>query len=242
MHHCANCSRPAYDKYCSHCGQKVNLERISLSYLWEELFHFFTHIDKGFLFTSWKMIVSPGKTPLEYVAGRRKVYQSPVSYFLIWITIYILFLYWLEKIFGQNAVINYKNYFGADTRVAISHLAIVLTIVIPFQAFYLWLLVTKKQYNYFETMVATIYVLGTIIMLQFLFAVISLLLFAVGIKSINLKISDLLKILYLLWFIIQFVRLFDLQMKWLRVVGFVLLAFGTFSLWRMYGVPVLFRG
>jgi hypothetical protein len=64
----------------------------------------------------------------------------------------------------------------------------------------------------------------------------------VGIKSINLKISDLLKILYLLWFIIQFVRLFDLQMKWLRVVGFVLLAFGTFSLWRMYGVPVLFRG
>jgi len=220
----------------------VNLERISLSYLWEELFHFFTHIDKGFLFTSWKMIVSPGKTPLEYVSGKRKIYQSPVSYFLIWITIYILFLYWLEKIFGQNAVINYKNYFGAGTRVAISHLAIVLTIVIPFQAFYLWLLVTKKKYNYFETMVATIYVLGTIIMLQFLFAVISLLLFAAGIKSINLKISDLLKILYLLWFIIQFIRLFDLRMKWLRVVGFVLLAFGTFSLWRMYGVPVMFKG
>jgi len=213
MKHCKNCGRPVHDVYCSHCGQKISLGRISLSYLWEELFHFFTHIDKGFLFTAWKMIVAPGSTPKEFVSGKRKIYQSPISYFLIWITVYILFLYWLEKIFGQDQVISYKDYFGAGTRAAISHLAIVLAIVIPFQAVYLWLLVSWREYNYFETMVATIYVLGTIIMLQFFFALISLLLFALGVKSINLKISDLLKILYLAWLILHYVQLFQVKMK-----------------------------
>src|SRR4029077_7286393 len=132
---------------------------------------------------------------------KRKNYQSPISYFLIWTTVFILFLYLIEKIFGYNKVINYGDYFGpaADTRMAISNLSIVLTVVIPFQAFYLFLLVTKKSYNYFETMVATIYSLGTIIQFQFLFALLALISHIVHPGSVNLVISDSFKILYLIW-------------------------------------------
>ena len=175
MHHCKNCGNAVKDAYCSHCGQKTKVERITFSYLSGELFHFFTHIEHGFLFTSWQLLASPGKTIKGFLEGKRKNYQSPVSYFLVWTTIYILTLYWIEVTFGENVVINYKDYFGPSsaTKLAISHLSLVLTIVIPFQALYLLLLATKGQYNYFEMLVAAIYVMGSIIMLQFVFAVVA---------------------------------------------------------------------
>lgn len=227
--------------YCSHCGQKAKLERISFSYVWHEIFHFFTHIEKGFLFTSIRMLIRPGRTVTDFIYGRRKKYQTPVSYFLIWITIYILFLFWIEKAFGENVVINYKEYFGpsATTKFAISHLSIVLTILIPFQALYLFLLVTRKKYNYFETMVATVYSLGTIIMLQFVFAVAALIVHIIGSISVDLMISDSLKIGYLLWFVSDLIKFFPVNYKFIRTVLFFILAFGTFSLWRLYGLPAL---
>ena len=189
------------------------------------------------------MVVHPGQTAKNFIEGKRKNYQSPISYFLIWITVFILFLYLIEKIFGYNTVINYGDYFGpaADTRTAISNLGIVLTIIIPFQALYLFLLVTKKSYNYFETMVATIYSLGTIVQFQFVFALLALISHVVYPASVNLVISDSFKILYLGWFILDTVRLYSIKYKYIRAIGFLILAFGTFTLWRLYGFPVIMK-
>ena len=189
------------------------------------------------------MIVHPGQTAKNYIEGKRRNYQSPISYFLIWTTVFILFLYLIEKIFGYNAVINYGDYFGpsADTRMAISNLSIVLTVIIPFQALYLFLLVTKKSYNYFETMVATIYSLGTIVQFQFVFALLALIFHIVYPASVNLVISDSFKILYLGWFILDTVRLYSIKYKYIRAIGFLILAFGTFTLWRLYGFPVIMK-
>ena len=236
MKHCKNCGRELHDSFCSHCGQHTKTERITFSYLCHELVHLFTHIEKGFLFTSLRMIRFPGKTVKDFIEGRRKNYQPPISYFLIWITIYILFLFWIEKVFGENKVINYKEYFGPaiTTKFAITHLSIVLTAVIPFQALYLYLLVTKKTYNYFETMVATIYSLGTVILV---FAVIALLIHTVSPAPLDLRISDLLKVLYLVWFTFNLVKLFPVNLKFIRALAFIILAFGTFTLWRLYGFP-----
>ena len=239
MKHCKNCGRELHNAYCSHCGQKAKVERITFAFIWHELLHFLTHIEGGFFFTSWQMLISPGKTASGFIEGKRKNYQSPISYFLIWITLYILLLYWIEKAFGENVVINYKEYFGplATTKLAISHLSLVLTIVIPFDALYLYLFVTRKFYNYFESIAAVIYALGTIILLQFAFAVLALLIHLIFSISVDLKISDILKLLYLAWFIIDFIKPFGVKMKFVRILVFIILAFGTFTLWRLYGVP-----
>ena len=243
MKHCKNCGKELHGLYCSHCGQKAREERITFRYIWAEIIHFFTHIEKGFLFTSWSMLLRPGITVKNFIEGKRKLYQSPVSYFLIWTAVYILFLYWIEKTFGKNAAINYKEYFGpgATTRFAVSHLSIVLTILIPFQAFYLWLLVTKKKYYYFETMIAIIYVLGTIILVQFAFAVVAVLIHVIDGASVDLKFSDPQKVIYLSWFIADFIKLQPVKQKFLKATGFVILAFGTFTLWRLYGFPEIAR-
>ncbi len=239
MNYCKNCGQPVQDLYCSHCGQKIIVERITFSYLWTELFHFFTHIEHGFLYTSYKMIVSPGNTVTSFIGGKRIKYQSPVSYFLIWVTIFILFLYWLEVTFGENIVINYADYWGPSgaTKLAISHLSFVLTIIIPFQALYLYLLATHNKYNYFESLVASIYVVGSIIMLQFVFALGALIVYALFHLSTDIRYSDILKLGYFIWFIIDFIKLFSVKNKFIRGLTFVLLAGVTFTLWRLYGVP-----
>ncbi|MBK9982268.1 MAG: DUF3667 domain-containing protein [Saprospiraceae bacterium] len=241
MNHCKNCGHPVKDLYCGHCGQKAILGRITFAYIWGELFHFFTHIEHGFIFTSVKLLTTPGKTVATFIEGKRKSYQSPISYFLVWTTIFIVFLYWMEKTFGENTVIDYKNYWGPSgtTNLAISHLSIVLTILIPFQALYLYLLFTRIKYNYFETLVAAIYLVGTVIQLQFMFALVALIMYGLNHSSTDLRISDILKFGFFIWFCIDFIKLFAVRSKFVRVLGFVLLAGATFTLWRIFGVPVL---
>src|SRR5689334_22690171 len=131
MKHCKNCGAKSDGSYCSNCGQKIKIERITFNYIWHAFFHFFTHLEKGFLYTSVQMLRAPGKTTKEFIEGKRIRHQPPVSYFLIWITAYILLLYFYEKVIGQNVVINYREYFGPSsaTHFAISNLSLVLIAV-----------------------------------------------------------------------------------------------------------------
>jgi hypothetical protein len=241
MKHCQNCGREVHDAYCSHCGQKAKEERIDFAYLRHEILHFFTHIEQGFLFTSWHMLVSPGRVVTDFVKGKRKNYQSPVSYFLIWITIYLLLLYFTEKIFGINVAINYKEYFGPTTATefAIRNLSFVLMVVLPFQALYFYWLVARGKYNYFESFVSAMFFLGTVILLQSLFVIIAVLVHLVSKASIALVLSDPLKILFLGWAVADTIKLFHVQNKTIRAILFLILAFGTFTVWRLYGVPAI---
>jgi hypothetical protein len=236
---CKNCGALAGDVYCSNCGQKVAGERISFHYIWHEVVHFFTHFEKGFLFTSWGMIVRPGKVVTDFVNGKRKIYQPPVSFFLIWITIYLLILYVVEKIFGENVVIDYKDYFGSSstTKFAVSHLSFVLLVVLPFQALYFYWLVAWKKYNYFESFVVAMYYLGTVILLQSVFVVLALIFHLITEASVALIYSDPLKIIYLAWAITDTIKLFRVKNKIIRIIVYTILAFGTFTIWRLYGVP-----
>jgi hypothetical protein len=90
-------------------------------------------------------------------------------------------------------------------------------------------------------MVAAIYSLGTIIQFQFVFAVFALIGHLLHFGTTDLQISDSLKILYLIWFILDTVRLYSVNYKLFRGFGFVILAFGTFTLCRIFGFPLFMR-
>ena len=45
------------------------------------------------------------------------------------------------------------------------------------------------------------------------------------------------KIIYMAWFILDTIRLYHVNHKFIRATGFITLAFGTFTLWRLYGLP-----
>lgn len=239
--HCLNCNHPVEDQYCSHCGQKVAFKRISWSYLWHEIFHFFTHMEKGFLFTTKQMLLNPGQVCIHYIVGRRKRYQPPVSYFLVWTSIFLLTLYLFVKLFGEKTVIDYHDYFGPGmtTTFAISNLSIMLALIIPIQSLYLFLVITKDKYNYVETLTMIVFVIGTIIFLQFIFAILSLLIFMVTHKAIPLQYSDVFKFAYFSWFAYSITRAHPRSHRWIRTIALLFCITATFTLWRLFGVPAI---
>ena len=241
---CKNCDLTVNGMFCSRCGQSVRVTRISASYVLGEIFDFITNIRICFLFTSLRLLASPGAVAVEFIDGKRRKYQSPVSYFLIWTTIYILLLSIEEVLPGHSRIIDYGEYFGPGktTTYAISHLAVVLTAVIPLQSIYLYVLITNQKFTYFETVASVIYLIGTILLLQSVFVLLVWVMhFVGGIAAVNLAVSDALKVLYVTWFAADLSKKFLLRMKALRVAIFVGLASGTFSVWRLYGVPILLQ-
>ena len=236
---CKNCGRINSGTYCSNCGQKLVVERITIHYVWHALVHFFTHAEHGFLYTSWQMLKAPGRIAINFIKGKRKNYQTPISYFLIWNAIYLLLLYTVEKSFGDNKVIDFSGYFGESekTRFALSHLNIVLTAMLPVQALFMYLFIMRRRNNYMEALVVIFYTIGTVIMLQVVYAVLAIPVYMLSGASINIRYSDILKILFISWLTYDLAKLFPLKYKTLRVIIVIVLTFGTFTLWRSFVYP-----
>ena len=87
--HCLNCGHPINSNYCPNCSQATEVGRITWKSFNAEFLHIFTHVEKSIVGTSWQLIINPGKLYAEYFACKRKKYQSPVAFFLIWVTISI---------------------------------------------------------------------------------------------------------------------------------------------------------
>ena len=104
IHKCKLCGFSGTGNYCSHCGQSLKTKRISLKELLRELFHSFTHIEKGFFYTLKHLIVAPGRMQLTYIEGKRNIHQKPFSMFLMCATLTALFRYWIF-----NAVTKYYH-------------------------------------------------------------------------------------------------------------------------------------
>ena len=74
---CLNCHHSFKGKFCPNCGQKARVGRLTASALLKDLIHFFTHLESGFVFTTWSFLIIPGTSSLNYIAGKRKEYQKP---------------------------------------------------------------------------------------------------------------------------------------------------------------------
>jgi len=76
---CLNCGATVYENFCPRCGQKADVKKLTWNSFIEEVFHFFTHIEKGFLKTTGQLIIHPGKLCKDYLDGKRKAYHKPIS-------------------------------------------------------------------------------------------------------------------------------------------------------------------
>lgn len=89
---CKNCAHPFTGNYCNNCGEKVYTHHDkSVAHLFEEGFHFITHLEGKFFTTVKTMLTQPGKLSLDYCNGIRKKYFKPLSFFLLLVVLYLLF-------------------------------------------------------------------------------------------------------------------------------------------------------
>jgi Protein of unknown function (DUF3667) len=114
MSTCKNCAQSVTGKYCSNCGQKTSIGRLSIHEVWHDGIHAFTHADKGIVRLVKDLFLRPGQLYRAYFEGKRKTYFSPVLFFLITmglsIFLYEKLLAWDYHITGRQNTLEQSTY------------------------------------------------------------------------------------------------------------------------------------
>lgn len=150
---CKSCGAAGNGNYCNQCGHPYSPKRISLSGLLHDIFHFFTHLDKGFGYTLKRLVTTPGHMQREYLEGDRARYQKPFSMFLICATVTAIGRYWIFQVL--------MKYYGTGntTEATFFHeyMIISFSLLLPFHVLLIFALFYKSGYNYAEIGVLTLY-------------------------------------------------------------------------------------
>jgi hypothetical protein len=154
IHTCKNCGNTGKGNYCFVCGQSYSTHRIIFGHLVEEVFHFFTHFEKGFGYTVKQLLQLPGTMQKKYLEGHRMKFQKPFSMFFLCATACGLAEYWI------NFLVE-KYYSGGDPGEIYffqHYLVITQVCLVPLYALVTWLCFIRFKYNYAEMLVLTLYI------------------------------------------------------------------------------------
>lgn len=193
---CRQCGEIGAGNFCSNCGQSLAIKRITIESIFEEVIHFFTHLDRGFPYTLKKLVTIPGKMQKDYIDGVRKKYQKPFSMVFLCGTITAFALFLLHKPSGElSHFAEVKTYF-------IRHYYVIVQLVLlPFYALVSWLIFKSNNINYAESLVLIAYTLSFMLLLVIFTSTINVFSFV----NFSPRYSEFfILFLYLLWTNINF--------------------------------------
>lgn len=153
---CRSCGFTGTDKYCSNCGQAYEVKRITLHGLLHDVFHLFTHLDKGFGYTIKQLVAAPGTMQRQYIEGERSKHQKPFSMFFICITVAALCRYWV-----YSAILKY--YDSGNPAEAIffhEYMVIMQVVLLPLNVLITYLFFYNSKFNYAEIGVLLLYTIS----------------------------------------------------------------------------------
>ncbi|UYZ61490.1 DUF3667 domain-containing protein [Hymenobacter weizhouensis] len=215
---CRNCGNRGHGHFCQECGQSYATHRISFPHLLHEVFHLFTHLDKGFLYTLKELIRLPGDMQREYLAGQRYRHQKPFSMFFVAITVTALGQYFIKalvfKLYGMSD--DSQDYFR-------HYFSLMQMALLPLYAFITWLFFRKSEYNYAEIAVLVLYSLSLVIFVVLLLNI-SRLLFP------NFETEYIELPFIVAYNTITYFRLFPADSRWLIVSKSLLINTACFAL------------
>ena len=87
---CLNCGASLQGNFCSQCGQKVILDRITFKQTFRNFLSSSFSLEGPLLFTIHQLIVNPGKVFREFIGGKRKTYYQPVQFYVLLTALYLI--------------------------------------------------------------------------------------------------------------------------------------------------------
>jgi hypothetical protein len=184
---CKNCDHHFKGKYCPECGQSAKVEPIGIKYFIHDIPHSILHIDKGFFYTLWHLLVRPAKTLRDYLAGKRVRHFRPFAFVLIMATactllgkgcFYLINLRRLER-GEQGFEFGYGKFFA-------QYPALLIFMLIPLLSLVTWLFFRKRQYNYWEHFLINTYLAAYLNVFLLLISVARLVkYYASGVSGVN---------------------------------------------------------
>lgn len=228
---CLNCRASVNENYCSRCGQKVEVARLTWHSFGEEIFHFFTHIEKGFLKTTIQLIIHPGKLCKNYLDGKRKAYHKPVSFLLIWITIYLFTWYMADHFthFENNYISTLVTWDPSTLHLIQKYRSVIDILILPVTAFINWLILARPKLNYVEVLSIFFYLFSCTFIFHIFHITISSLL---GINYKNNTSEYITIVLLAMWSFYafySFYKLYKVQFLVPKLIVWIFAAFLTYN-------------
>jgi len=162
MNNCKNCNEPLQGNYCSNCGQPTKLRKIDRRYIIHEIASAF-NADTGLLYTTKKLLFSPGESIRHYINENRNLLVKPITFLIITSLIYTITCHYFQ--------IGAKEFYIQQSEIEMPTLNLFITWMIDnngylsiiiglFIAFPIRLFFRKYGYNLFEIFVLLCYLSG----------------------------------------------------------------------------------
>jgi hypothetical protein len=214
---CKSCNHEVNDTYCSHCGELIEVKRITFKGLLHDIFHFFTHLDKGFAYTLKQLAIAPGNMQRQFIEGNRRNHQKAFSMFFICATLTAFSRYWILKSlnsYNGTGGLNDANFFH-------EYLVPIQIGLLPIIIFLAFLLFKNSKYNYAE--------IGVLILYTFsFFLLLTILLWLLRFIKPDLNITYLELPIISAYCMITFLNFFKEEKRWIVLVKsllFIILVF-----------------
>ena len=103
---CLNCDEVTTQNYCSNCGQRCNVPKITFKEIFADFLNSVFNLDSPFLKTITQLFTKPKEVVIDYINGKRKTYYSPIRYLVVCLFINLLFgeLVGFDPIENQKAI------------------------------------------------------------------------------------------------------------------------------------------
>jgi hypothetical protein len=146
---CKNCNHPFSGNFCSNCGQPVKTHRIDAHYFLHDIPHSILHVDKGFPFTFWQLIVSPARSLREYLEGKRVNFFRPLGYVVLMSAMCSVLISWIRKWAATTHSATTENI--VEHQSFFSHYqSLFIFLMIPVVSLCTYLVFKKSHYNFWE--------------------------------------------------------------------------------------------
>lgn len=170
MKECPTCRHPGEGEYCSHCGEDMHPDRVTVRYVLRQFAEIFVGFESNRLLHTFRdMAVRPGTTIRRYLRGTRQAYYNPVDYALLMGGLSILLSMFLnESLFeGRKAA----AIGSADDRQFMAYVLedfgtlmnLVLILQFPVAALFTWLRRVKGRLTLGEHVYANAFLSGQVL-------------------------------------------------------------------------------
>jgi hypothetical protein len=169
---CMNCGMSLTGKFCSNCGQRSDVSRITLHDFFGSSIEEALKINSGFLHTVLMLTIKPWAVIRDYVHGHRVSYTPPISILCVLLIYYALF----SSAIGMGDPLIKVN-FTSDNAMNSSHIAkflcyiftsqiginVIMAIPVSIATYVTYFKFGSRRYNAGEYLVATVYMIDTFI-------------------------------------------------------------------------------
>ncbi len=231
---CLNCGNKFHGHYCSNCGQKATVSKLTWASLLREFLHFFTHAEHSFIYTSRSLFTRPGQIIKEFLDGKRKKVHKPVTFVLVWFAIYKLAdagITQLVKTMGltlrkTESLLGIKWTGPRNETLEQNENLITIVLMAPILALIGWVVFRKTKTSFVERWVAILYGFAYTVIFSLLLTILGLLIKLLAPNTATGVVNDIYFLIYYLsiaWFIYGFEKVYRPRLSKTQQIIFALL-------------------